>query len=292
MRSLGDTKIRTRAPQSVDTSFKRQFFKGFLRMLGIAVLLGVTFYVTHLQAFTITTVEVSGGETISHDTVRARVMDELNTNYFHIIPKRFTYLYPHDRISASLQSIPRIHDVFISRASETKLEVTFEEYIPYALWCVEGQDDKPCYFLNSEGYAFTEAPVLRGGALVRHAIEGLSEISQGHVIDKAKLTDIDTFIALIRDKLNFRVATVVHRKSGDYEFVLGGGGAIYTSHDINVQTTFANLHSVLTSKEFEHIKPSNFKYIDVRFGNKIFVNEEMNEATTTTESTLKTATST
>ena len=35
-----------------------------------------------------------------------------------------------------------------------------------------------------------------------------------------------------------------------------------------------NLKTILVSEEFSHLKPGNFQYIDLRFGNKIFVNEE------------------
>jgi len=37
--------------------------------------------------------------------------------------------------------------------------------------------------------------------------------------------------------------------------------------------TVNNLNVVLTSDEFTDIQPGGFQYIDLRFGNKVFVNE-------------------
>jgi hypothetical protein len=35
-----------------------------------------------------------------------------------------------------------------------------------------------------------------------------------------------------------------------------------------------NLMAVISSPDFSHLKPGNFQYIDLRYGNKVFVNEE------------------
>ena len=47
-----------------------------------------------------------------------------------------------------------------------------------------------------------------------------------------------------------------------------------------------NLLVVLASPEFSHLNPGNFSYIDLRFGEKVFVNEigEVPETETATSS--------
>lgn len=291
MRSVGiEKKIRSRAPTRVETSFLKQFFKGFLRLLGVVLLFVITYYVTRLSVFTITNIEVFGGETISHDEVRAHVEDELVGTYMLIIPKRFTYLYPERRIYEVLEKTPRIHDIQIVRTTRTTLTVTFQEYVPHALWCISKEENVPCFFLNKEGYAFAEAPLLQGGTLIRHIAEGETEISRAQVINADLLARIDAFIVMVDEKLHMRITSVLHKKNGDLELYVSGGGTIFAPSTVDFTTTFNNLQSVLASKEFTHIKPGNFNYIDVRFNNKVFVNEEMGSTTNAIATTTATST--
>jgi hypothetical protein len=281
-------KVRSRVIPPEEVSFKRHIVRGLLSVCVLVILLYGAYYITRLQTFTITEVTVEGGETISHDEVRAQVENELVGNYFALVPKRFSYLYPHDRILEVLTKIPRIHNVEVVLQDRTSIHVTFLEYIPHALWCVYEREDTPCYFITGDGYAFAEAPSLHGGALTRHSIEGLDEIKAGVVIDPAKLSEIDTFIKKIETELGLRVTSIVHKKNTDLEFLVNGGGTILVSSGKDFQTTFENLKSVLSSKEFEHIEPGNFKYVDVRFDNKVFVNEDFSTpgASSTATSTL------
>jgi hypothetical protein len=123
-------------------------------------------------------------------------------------------------------------------------------------------------------------------------IEGLDEITQSTVIQPEKLAAIDTFIDRIENEFGFRVTTVVHKQNGDYEFLVNGGGTVLVASEKLESSTFENLASLLASKEFKHIKPGNFKYVDVRFDNKLFVNEQLIDESeaTTTESVLEDAT--
>ena len=47
------------------------------------------------------------------------------------------------------------------------------------------------------------------------------------------------------------------------------------------EQTVANLETVLTAPAFTDLSPGNFSYIDLRFGNKVFVNEEQIVTTST-----------
>jgi cell division septal protein FtsQ len=262
-----------------ETSFARQIFRGVIRLVLIAILLIATYYLTRLSSVSLVDVTVEGGETISHEEISAKIHDELNGNYFLIVPKRFAYLYPHDRMVEVLEKNPRMHNVHIERASRTSLHVTFDEYIPHALWCVYGNDAIPCYFIDDTGYAFAPAPDLHGGSLVRHNIEGIDTISEGMVMDTSELKPLDAFIARVESELGFRITALTHKKNKDYEFIVNGGGAILAASSKDLTATFENLKSVLASKEFKHIAPGNFRYIDVRFDNKVFVNEELSTST-------------
>ncbi|QQR65329.1 hypothetical protein IPH92_01970 [Candidatus Kaiserbacteria bacterium] len=277
-----ETTVRVRGRRDTQHSFVWQIMRGVLRLFAIGAVLGLVWYVTRLPFFTITDVTVSGGETISHEEIRTHVRTELQGAYFLIVPKQFTYLYPKERVSEVLLKNPRIHDVVLERTDRHTLNVSFKEYVPYALWCGYSASTSPCYFVTEGGYAFALAPTMQGGALPRHILEGVDELHVGDMHIEKSLSEIEVFMKRVSEQLNLRIASVLHKKNGDIEFSINGGGAIFVTGKKDLNVAFDNLTSVLASDEFKHIEPGNFKYIDVRFENKVFVNEKIAEESTTT----------
>lgn len=278
-------KQRMRTHVKEQRSFTWQIIFGILRFLILSGCIALIWYISRLEFFTLTDVSVSGGETISHEEIQNIVRSELKGSYVLIVPKQFSYFYPHDRIVEVLSKNPRIHDVYVSRTSRRSLSVTFQEYLPHALWCVDTIEQLPCYFITSTGYLFSEAPELTGGTLTRHITEGVTELSKGEIISSEKLLQVDTFIQRANDEHELRISSVRYTRDNDIEFSINGGGKIFVSGGKDLTTAFENLVSVLLSAEFKHIAPGNFQYIDLRFDNKVFVNESQEAIlSTTTES--------
>ncbi len=282
-----ETTARPRGRRDTQHTFVWQIVRGVLRLVAIAAVLALLWYLTRLPFFTITDVVVSGGETIAHEEVRAQMLQELQGTYFLIVPKQFTYLYPKDRMREVLSKNARMHDIALTRTDRHTLSVSFKEYVPYALWCGYSASTSPCYFVTEGGYAFAEAPALQGGALPRHVLEGVDEMQVGDMHTEKSLVEIDAFMRRASEELGLRIASILHKKNGDIEFGINGGGAIFVSGKKDLTVAFKNLTSVLASDEFTHIEPGNFKYIDVRFENKVFVNEKLVAESTTTEEVLE-----
>lgn len=284
---------RTRVVRPPERSFRRQIIFGVCSLVFLTLVSGLVYYVTRIPFFTIQDITVTGGETISHEDVRYAVSQELIGSYFLLVPKSFSYTFPKDRIQEVLDGVERIYNVHVERTSRTALSVTFDEYDPFALWCTADIEHPNCYFLDEKGYAFAPAPDLQGGTLVRHVIERLTEPKEDRVIEQKDLERIHAFIQRLEVELSLRVTTVVHKQNTDFEFVVNGGGMILVAGDTLESVAFDNLKSVLSSQEFKHIEPGNFKYIDVRFDNKVFVNEKIyDEPASTTEAVGSAATGT
>ncbi len=272
---------RRRRGDEQEPSMRRHILYGVLAMAFVALVCTIIWYITRLAPVTLTEIEIVGGETISHETVRTIVEQELTGAYLLLIPHRFAYMYPEERIFEAVSDIPRIHSVVVMRTSGTVLSIEFSEYIPHSLWCLSTENDSPCYFVSSEGYAFAPAPRLQGGALIRHVIEGKEELAQQQIFDAPALARAALFTSRLERELGLRVREVIHTNDNDERYELGGGGAILIAADSDIEKAFDNLHSIFASKEFSTLEPGNFNYIDLRFGNKIFVNDQMEVATTT-----------
>lgn len=254
----------------------------------IAIILALVWYGTRIDSFTLRTINASGGVTIDAAVVRGAVERELEGAYLRIIPKRFAFFYPEEKILASVTQVERIKDVVIERTSGTDITVTYAEYIPDTLWCSVKEKDT-CLFFDERGYAFAPAPVLRGESVVRYyTLERDTELKVQPFlpIDYESTKD---FTALLRD-IGWYVTKIEINSARDAFYTMAGGGELRTSLAEAV-VPFENLQAILRSEEFAHIKPGTFQYIDLRFGSRVFVNEELlqPEVASTTATTTEEA---
>ena len=259
----------------------RQLIIGFGLFAILGLMVAGIWYGTRIDSLTVTTVHVTGGETISHELVEEKVQASLEGNYAGLIPRRFAWWYPIADIYSTLGIIPRLKNPQVERTSGTAIQVTFDEYTPYALWCAD-RTDALCFFIDAKGYAFATAPKLTGGALMRYRTLGTPPAVGSIIATAPQLTTMEEFIRLVTRELKFEIASVETDTAGDVFYILVEGGELKATLRDPASQVFDNLRTILTAKQFTHIKPGNFQYIDLRFGSKVFVNEEAEGVASTT----------
>ncbi|USN88543.1 MAG: hypothetical protein H6780_03590 [Candidatus Nomurabacteria bacterium] len=241
-------------------------------MVGVVALIvtGI-WYGTRVPSLTITKVEAVGGETIDTKSIVRIAESKLEGEYIGLIPHRFVWLYPDDLIKEEIRSIDRIHNVQLWR-SDTTLRITFDEYVPAALWCTAVATEN-CVFVDAAAYAFSSAPRLDGGSFLRFITTDKPATVGEMMLDKETYHIARELEQLLATKGWF-VSQIEIDQVGDAFLTLAEGGELKTALDSSPQETVDNLFVVLTSKEFTHLRPGNFVYIDLRFGNKVFVKEK------------------
>jgi hypothetical protein len=265
---------------------------GIVFFLCIAGVIAAVWYGTRLSLFTITTVTIEGGETIDHAVVHDTVIEILNGTYARIIPHTFTYLYPQAKIVEALSNIPRMHTVTVIRDGMHTIKISFTEYHPFALWCDTYEGTQSCYFIDETGYAFAQAPDLHGGVFVRHILERSEPFTERSVFDANELHAFHTLLDRVNKELSLRITDIVYTRDGDAVLYIHGGGRLMMARSMDFDLVFRNLVSTLNTDEFKHLAPGTFDYIDLRFGNKIFVKEEIGINASTTPLTATTSSST
>ncbi len=247
----------------------------------LGLLVAGLWYGTRVSFLTLTDIVVEGGETIPHEAVQKVVMDTMQGTYIGIIPRQFAWWYPEEEIIKNISQIPRMKDPTVTRDNGRSLTIRFSEYEPYALWCDERSSEN-CLFVDKMGYAFGASPKLSGGAFLRYRTLG-RDMQVGAVM--AERRDIDTmeqFVKLVEDNLQFSITQIETDTAGDVFYILSGGGEFKATLRDDATKVFDNLRAILASDEFKDVRPGNFQYIDLRFGNKVFVNEEMGGVGTST----------
>ena len=235
-------------------------------------------YGTRVSALTISTVLAVDSETIQAETVKAKVDEVLAGEYWHFIPRRFTWFYPEKQIQQKLEEIERIKDVRVEKISRTEIAITFSEYFPYALWCNE--QNKNCYFLDEAGFSFGQAPDLSGESLVRYHKLGEEPQLRINFISEEDFNKTKEFSRLL-STMDWYVTEVEVDTVRDVFYTMSNGSEIRATLGSDAKETFGYLETLHRSKEFEHLQPGNFQYIDLRFGSKVYVNEESEFATAT-----------
>lgn len=265
---------------------------GFVVIVVVALLIAAVWYGTRISALTITEIDASGGETIKPDQVEQLVKKILEGTYLGLIPRRFAWLYPEQEIVETVSKTERIFNVVVVRDSGTKLQITYDEYVPFALWC-RSTTDEECLFLNSEGYAFGKAPKLTGGSFLRFVTAGREPVVGEIVAESGVYKNAQELVRLLAEE-NWFISHVELDQVGDIFLSVVEGGELKINFGETPVQLIQNLQVLFASDEFKHLEPGNFQYIDLRFGNKVFVNEEQilekeeipNEQSTTTVQAL------
>ena len=245
---------------------------GFLVLSLTALIVAGVWYGSRLESLTISKVVVVGGETIDHQIIIDEVQANLAGTYLGLVPKRFAWFYPKEALEDKVGQIERVHNVSIAKIDGQTLQVNFSEFLPKALWCESSPTDR-CVFLDSEGFAFAEAPSLAGGSLVRFFTTGEPVTVGNNLTDANTLSSLLDLIARLEGR-EWYVSRIELDQVGDAFVFLSGGGELKVSSQESPEITVGNLMTVVSSPDFAHIQPGNFAYIDLRFGNRVFVSEE------------------
>jgi len=243
---------------------------GLVVFLFIGLVLYGVWHGTRANAVTIDQVVITGGETISHEAVASDVSVLLEGEYAGFIPRRFAWTYPENEIMAKLLEVDRVKDPVINRDGK-QLLVTLAEYEPVALWC-DNDNRENCVFLDNDGYGFAEAPQLAGGAFTRFVQIGKPASTSAMFTarpDFLLLRELESLLV----QAGWPVATIELDQARDVFVYLAAGGELKVSLLLTPTETIDNLQTVLSTDEYQHIEPGNFEYIDLRFGNKVFVSE-------------------
>ncbi len=262
---------------------------GFLVLLSISLILFLVWWSTRLPAVTLSEVVVEGGLTIDHTEVKRKVTEQLQGSYIGLIPKSFAYFYPKKAVETVVESVPRSKNINIFRQSGKTLKVTFDEYVPESLWCPIN-DSSNCLFLDADGYAFAPAPELQGGSLVRYYTTEREPKEKETPFSVTDFSATKRFVELL-ESIDWYVTKIEINQVRDVFYTLTHSGELKATLTDTPEKTFENLQTILNSKEFSHLKSDYFQYLDLRFGTRVFVNEELlNLTATSTASTTATST--
>ena len=228
-------------------------------------LVGLTYW-SELQ---IKDVAVSGAQTLSSGTVETFARDRLAGEYWYVFSKSNIFLYPRQQIAADLmRSYPVLASADVHAADFHTVAVNLVEREPRALLCSQ---DNRCLFMDENGVAYTDAPTFSepvylsyygtttGEALPKQYLTPEQFQSLSALVDALAQKISDSAIVAVDVDTNKDVS-VRFANSFTLRFALSDAGG-----DI-----FERFSLALTSEPMKAHKLSDFEYLDLRFGDKLY----------------------
>jgi len=249
----------------------QQCIIGAVLVVVLCLIVTAVWYGSRVERWQITSVEVVGGKTISHELVEDKVFAAMEGAYYRLVPKTFTVTYPEETIVAAIASIPRVKEVRVERVDAATLGVAFTEYEPFGLWCEA--TDEACVFLDHTGYAFAAAPQLSGTALVRYYMPDSNVTVKTSPFPRSLFSTSKHLSTLLQDELDLYVTKIMVYDDIDISYFLTSGAELKVSNRLSAEESLTNLITIFSNEEFEHLAQGEFHYIDLRFGDKVFVSE-------------------
>lgn len=257
--------------------------KSFVVFLCIIAMYGLLGAVSRAERINIQNINISGNQTVGTSLIENTIRKEISGNYLLVFPKTNFLFYPKNKIIKALQKdFSRLENIHVSLNDIHTLYITVTERSGEYIWCGEdlpkegvGPLDVQCFFVDSKGFIFDEAPYFSGDVYFRF----FGSVS-GDVLGAEYFPDIFAKLISFKDNIANMGLAPTHlfvKPDGDIEVYLSSSGMVPPKILLNVDLDFEkateNLQTALATDPLESElkqKYSLLEYIDLRFGNKVY----------------------
>jgi hypothetical protein len=252
----------------------------FICVLGISI-------ASRIKALNINNVIVSGNKVVDSASIEKVVKNNLNGHYLGILPKTNFIIYPKNKIKIDLQNdFKRIKDITLNNENIKNLEININEYEGKYLYCgnvipeLNSKDTQKCYFMDNNGYIFDEAPYFSGEIYFKFygLVNSITENPSGNYYNNeifAKLIEFKTLI----EKMDLKPTYIWLNNQDEIYVSLSKNGKmeinpiIILKKDSNLEKMAENLKAAIITEPLKTKLEKNYedlKYIDLKFGNKVY----------------------
>lgn len=259
--ALGESRLRARRR-------KHRLLIGSV-ILGLTVILFVAgIFLSQLPFIQITQVAVSGAGAVGSPAITDFADQQLADEYLFFFPKRNFFFYPKQAIEAGLlEKFPTLKTATVHAENFHTIAVEVSERKPVALWC--GEDSaapRACFLLDEDGFAYAPAPEYSGNAFERYY--GALAANRQYLSPEEFQSLFPLVEAIAKKETDETMSGVRVEQNGDVHVSFERGGEVlFGIRDTDV---FQRFSLALTADPFTEHPLSDFQYLDLRFGDKIY----------------------
>jgi cell division septal protein FtsQ len=234
----------------------------------IAVITFGISWLSHSERFVINSIQVTGNNEISKQTVMEYVSKQVDDSTWHYISQKNIFFFDKDAIEKGLLSdMPRLRSVKVTRPSKFSqaLVIAVDERRPAALWCSE---NSVCYRMDDSGFIFDEASTITVTSYTFDGGVASSSLPIGQIFADGHMQEILAALERLR-KAGFSAGGASVDSDADYRAHLIKGYDIKIRFGSDANKLVRDLQLVLSSDALKN-QESNLAYVDLRFGNRVY----------------------
>ena len=260
--------------------------KTIIFLIIIFIIVVAISFASRITAFNIDKIVISGNKIIETKDIESIVKNEIAGDYLWIFPKTNFLIYPKHQILNELNSkYKRLKSISINVDKFKTLEVSVSEYEGKYLWCgatipaPTSSLKESCYFMDSSGYVFDQAPYFSGSIYFKFYGNGISKTGDpsGSYFMKSNFAKIIGFKNTI-EKLDLKPTafwTDENREEGNFAISGTPGVGPYIIFKINTdyEKLAENLQAAISTDPLRSDLKSKFnslQYLDLRYDNKVY----------------------
>jgi hypothetical protein len=273
--SIIGNKSAVRTPEFHKKKERQRYIRNTIVFCIVAAVIAVPVYLLRTEKFLIKNIRLVGNNVTKSEDIQRIVSEDMSGNILGLFPRSNIALYPRKQMEADLlRKIPRLASVDISLNDTHSMTVTVAEREPVALYCkdvLHVSTPTGCFFLDDQGYIFSEAPSFSDGVYnVFSSIPVIDEPLGASYMSPATFAPLNPFIKSINNAGLY--PKVFMSKEDEYDLILANGGMVMMKANADLDLVRSNLASLIVDPSFRKDKNSldTLQYIDLRFGNKIF----------------------
>jgi len=244
-------------------------------LVGLAALLlllvfGLLAGATWLPFVRIHAVTVEGHKMVSSEAVERLVWEEIRGGYAFVFAKSNIFLYPKRAIRQELlKRFPTLREARVRADTFQSLSVTLVERQPVALWCGLSASSSGCSLMDEAGVVFAPAVMYSGDAYQKYYGPVTGEVLPQQFLDTAQFRALWALLDAIEKKQNLRAQTV-EVVDGDVQVQFSNAFVLMMPLSLNNGELFERFELALSADPFKTHALSDFAYLDLRFGDKLY----------------------
>ncbi len=224
---------------------------------------------TYWSSLQIKDVAVSGAQTLSSGTVETFVRDRLAGEYWYVFSKSNIFLYPKQQITADLMSsYPVLASADVHANDFQSIAVNVVEREPRALWCTQ---DEKCLFMDENGVVYGEAPTFSEPVYLSYYGSTTGSALPKQFLIPEQFQSLSALVDALAQKISeSAVASVEVDENKDVRVRFANSFTLRFALSDAGGDIFERFSLALTSEPMTAHKLSDFEYLDLRFGDKLY----------------------
>jgi len=251
---------------------RQRVLMGVLSALGVVVCIGATIGLSWLPFVRIQSIEVSGTNTLSIEALRDIAAQEIKGAYAFVYAKSNIFLYPKGKITNALtSSFPTLGDVSVRAKNFQTIEIAVTERTPVALWCGETHaSSSQCFLMDESGLVYAPAVVFSGDVYKQYFGALATTSLPRQYLTREQFKSVSAFVEELQTKQALPINTIVVDGVGDVQATNPSGFSLFFSLEDDAGDVLERFVLAKAAEPFVNRSFSEFEYLDLRFGDKLY----------------------